>query len=186
VEKVENLIEQVKQDMDALGSEWIESDYLNKGDLFVVGCSTSEIAGKSIGTSGSEELAEQIFHSLKKLSDETGVRLVFQCCEHLNRALVMERDTMTTHQLEEVTVIPSRTAGGSMASYAYKHFKNAVVVENVNAHAGIDIGETMIGMQLKQVAVPLRFKQKSIGNAHLNGARTRPKLIGGERAVYKN
>jgi len=183
---VENLIEQVKQDMDALVDEWIESDYLKKDDLFVVGCSTSEIAGKSIGTSGSEELAEQIFHSLKKLSDETGVRLVFQCCEHLNRALVMERDTMSTHLLEEVTVVPSRNAGGSMASYAYKHFENSVVVENVNAHAGIDIGETMIGMQLKQVAVPLRFKQKSIGNAHLNGARTRPKLIGGERAIYKN
>src|SRR5699024_9252007 len=148
--------------MDALVDEWIESDYLKNDDLLVVGRSTIEIGGKSIGTSGSEELAEQIFHSLKKLSDETGVRLVFQCCEHLNRALVMERDTMSTHLLEEVTVVPSRNAGGSMASYAYKYFENAVVVENVTAHAGIDIGETMIGMQLKQVAVPLRFKQKSI------------------------
>src|SRR5690625_6665179 len=86
---------------------------------------------------------------------------------------------MKTNHLEEVTVIPSRTAGGSMASYAYKNFENALVVENINADAGIDIGETMIGMQLKKVAVPLRFNQKSIGNAHLNGARTRPKLIGG-------
>jgi len=183
---LENLIKQVKQNMDSLVTEWIESDYLNEGDLFVVGCSTSEIAGKSIGTSGSEELAAQVFESLKRLSFQTGVDLAFQCCEHLNRAIVVEKSTMKTNHLEEVTVIPSRTAGGSMASYAYKNFETAVVVEDIHADAGIDIGETMIGMQLKKVAVPLRFNQKSIGNAHLNGARTRPKLIGGERAVYKN
>lgn len=182
---MENLTEQVKQDIESLVDEWVESDYLNKGDLFVVGCSTSEIAGKSIGTSGSEILAEQVFHRLKELVNKTGVHLVFQCCEHLNRALVMEKNTMITYNLEEVTVIPSRTAGGSMAAYAYKHFNHPVVVENVKAHAGIDIGETLIGMQLKEVAVPLRFKQKTIGNARLNGARTRPKLIGGERAIYK-
>lgn len=182
---MKELIEQVKHDMDTLVNEWLENDDLNKGDLFVIGCSTSEVAGESIGTSGSEELAEQIFRSLQNLADKTGVHLVFQCCEHLNRALVMEKDTMKTYGLEEVTAIPHRDAGGSMASFAYQQFEHPVVVETVQAHAGIDIGETMIGMHLKQVAVPLRFGQKSIGEAHLNGARTRPKLIGGERARYK-
>lgn len=179
------LIGQVKKDMDKLVVEWIDSSYLNEHDLFVIGCSTSEVAGESIGTSGSVEIAEQIFNSLKKLRNETNVHLVFQCCEHLNRALVMERDTMRAYNLEEVTVIPVRDAGGAMATHAYERFTDPVVVENIQAHAGIDIGETMIGMQLKNVAVPLRFRQKSIGHAHLNGARTRPKLIGGERAVYK-
>lgn len=179
------LIEQVKQDMETLIEEWLDSGYLNEGDLFVIGCSTSEVAGEKIGTSGSEDIAEQIFTSLKTLADKTKIHLVFQCCEHLNRSLVVERETMQAYHLDEVTVIPSKDAGGSMASYAYEYFANPVVVEHVQAHAGIDIGETMIGMQLKPVVVPLRFTQKSIGHARLNGARTRPKLIGGERAVYK-
>lgn len=178
------LEEQVQMNMDTLVSEWIKSDYLHSGDLFVVGCSTSEVMGEHIGTSGSEDIARVIFKSLQKLNQAIGVQLVFQCCEHLNRALVMEKQTMETDKLEEVSVIPQPTAGGAMASFAYKHFKNPVMVENVQAHAGIDIGETMIGMQLKPVAVPLRFKQEKIGEARLAGARTRPKLIGGARATY--
>lgn len=179
------LIEQVKKDMDKLIVEWIDSSYLNEQALFVIGCSTSEVAGESIGTAGSIEIAEQIFNSLETFRKEVNVHLVFQCCEHLNRALVMERETMKLYNLEEVTAIPVRDAGGAMATHAYDRFNDPVVVETIQAHAGIDIGETMIGMQLKNVAVPLRFKQKSVGHAHLNGARTRPKLIGGERAVYK-
>ena len=174
----------LQQNMDALVSEWIESNYLHEGDLFVVGCSTSEVAGESIGTSGSEEIAAIIFEALQKLTHETSVHLVFQCCEHLNRALVVEKETMQAYGLNEVSVIPIREAGGAMASYAFKHFKNPVVVERIHAHAGIDIGDTMIGMQLREVAVPLRFTQKTIGNARVTGARTRPKLIGGPRAQY--
>lgn len=180
-----DLMSQVNQDMEALVKEWLDSGYLKEGQLFVIGCSTSEVAGEPIGTAGSEKIAEQIFNSLQQLAQQAHIQLVFQCCEHLNRALVMERQTMKSSGLEEVTVIPVKEAGGSMAAYAYHHFRDPVVVESAQADAGIDIGETMIGMQLKHVAVPLRFTQKKIGHAHLSGARTRPKLIGGERAVYK-
>lgn len=176
--------EQLQNHMESLVTEWIESDYLNAGDLFVIGCSTSEVIGEKIGTSGSEDVAEIIFSALQSLKEKTNIHLVFQCCEHINRALVMEKETMDLYHLEEVSVVPVPEAGGSMASFAYKHFKNAVVVEKVRAHAGIDIGDTMIGMQLKEVAVPLRFKQNVVGNARLTGARTRPKLIGGVRAHY--
>lgn len=170
--------------LDMLISEWIESGYLQEYELFVIGCSTSEVAGEAIGTSGSEEVATIIFNALQKLKQETSVHLVFQCCEHLNRALVVEKETMKAYGLTEVSVIPIREAGGAMASYAFKNFEDPVVVENIQAHAGIDIGDTMIGMQLKEVAVPLRFKQNVIGNARVTGARTRPKLIGGTRACY--
>src|SRR5690625_1480743 len=176
--------ERIKNDMEHVVDEWIASDFLEAGDLFVVGCSTSEVAGKQIGTSGSEEIAKVLFESLQRLAKEKKIHLAFQCCEHLNRAIVIERVAQEKLGMDRVTVIPTPSAGGSMASYAYNHFNDAVVVEEIEAHAGIDIGDTMIGMHLKKVAVPLRFETKAIGNAHLTLARTRPKLIGGERARY--
>lgn len=182
---MEKLLEQIKTDMKALVSEWVKGSYLQKGDLFVVGCSTSEIAGEKIGTAGSETIASYIFSAVKEMAATTGVKIAFQCCEHLNRALVVEYSTIQQFHLEEVSVIPVPTAGGSMASYAYRHIKNPAVVEHIQAHAGMDIGETMIGMHLRHVAVPLRFKQRFIGSARVNGAVTRPKLIGGQRAVYE-
>ena len=178
--------ENIQQDMTSIVVQWMKTGYLRRDELFVVGCSTSEVAGKHIGTSGSEQIAAVIFKVLQVLQQQTGIRLVFQCCEHLNRALVVEREAATAYQLEEVSVIPIPAAGGSMASYAYKHMEDPVVVETVHAHAGIDIGETMIGMHLKHVAVPLRFNEKFIGNARITAARTRPKLIGGHRANYEN
>jgi|SRR5690625_2599379 len=179
-----DLFENVEKNMDALVSEWTNDSYLNKNDLFVIGCSTSEVAGEPIGTAGSERVAEILFHALKKLQQQTDIHLAFQCCEHLNRALVIERDTWQQYSCEEVSVIPQPDAGGSMASFAYKQMDKPVVVEAIRAHAGIDIGETMIGMHLKPVVVPLRFNQQNIGNARITGARTRPKLIGGKRATY--
>lgn len=179
------LLQQVQRDVDDIVSEWIERDVLKTDDVFVIGCSTSEIAGKHIGTSGSEEIAEIIFKGFKRLQQEKHVDIVYQCCEHLNRALVMERETQQRLGLTEVTVVPVRNAGGSMAAYAYQHFTNAVVVEEISAHAGIDIGDTMIGMHLHQVAVPIRFRQRLIGSAHITLAKTRPKLIGGPRAQYE-
>ena len=180
--------EQIKQDLQDIVDEWLTTDYLRKGQLFVIGCSTSEVAGKKIGTAGTEEIAELIYDEMNRLKEETGIHLACQCCEHLNRALVVEREVMEAFDLDEVTVVPVREAGGSMAAYAYKHMKDPVVVESVRsrAHAGIDIGETMIGMHLKQVAVPLRFSKKYIGEARIGLARTRPKLIGGERAKYNS
>lgn len=182
---MKELLTQVQEDMGAIVDEWIASDVLEEGTVFVIGCSTSEIAGEHIGTSGSEEIAEVIFTNLKKLETEKGVHLAFQGCEHINRAITMEEATRKMLGLDAVSVVPHPKAGGSMASYAYKQFEQAVVVEEVTANAGMDIGDTLIGMHLKRVAVPLRLKQMSVGNAHLTAARTRPKLIGGERAIYE-
>lgn len=183
--EVDKMLNEVKKNIDHIVTEWLQTEYIKEGDLFVIGCSTSEVAGKQIGTSGSEEIAEVIFHSLKHLENEKKTHLAFQCCEHLNRTLVVEKNVQEKLQLEPVSVIPVPTAGGSMASYAYNHLNNAVVVEEIAANAGIDIGDTMIGMHLKKVAVPIRLKQKTIGNAHVTAARTRPKLIGGARAHYR-
>lgn len=175
----------IQQDIGAIVDELIASDHLKVGDLFVIGCSTSEIAGKHIGTSGSEAIAAILFKALTQLQQKTHVQLAFQACEHINRALIIERETAKAFQLEEVSVVPVPTAGGSMASYAYKNMKDPVAVESIKAHAGIDIGETMIGMHLKPVAAPLRFEQRFIGDARVTAARTRPRLIGGERANYQ-
>jgi len=170
--------------MDALVQEWIENEHLKQGHIFVIGCSTSEVAGEPIGTSGSEEVAAVIFKSLQTLRERKGIHLAFQSCEHINRAIVIERATNEQVNLDEVTVIPVREAGGAMPAYAYNHFNDAIVVEEIIADAGIDIGDTLIGMHLRKVAVPIRLQQRTIGNARVTGARTRPKLIGGPRAVY--
>lgn len=178
-------LESIQQDVTKIISELIHENFLERDYIFVVGCSTSEVAGEKIGTAGSEEIAAHIFAGLKELQEKTGVQLAFQCCEHLNRAIVVESETMKRFHLEEVSVVPVPRAGGSMASYAYKQMANPVVVEHIQAHAGMDIGETMIGMHLKHVAVPLRLNQQNIGKARINVAKTRPKLIGGSRASYE-
>ena len=131
------------------------------------------------------KLAEIIYQEAKNFSQKTGVDLAFQCCEHLNRALVVERKTCNRYHLEEVTVIPVPEAGGSMAAKAYKQMEDPVVVEFIKADYGMDIGDTFIGMHLKHVAVPVRVSINQIGGAHVTLAKTRPKLIGGERAVYR-
>lgn len=156
----------------------------NDRTLLVIGCSTSEVEGKNIGTSGSLGIAASIFAALVKCHERTNVRFAFQCCEHLNRAVVIDRTVAQQRGYDEVTVRPIRHAGGSMAAYAYDHMEDPVIVEYIQANGGLDIGDTLIGMHLKHVAVPVRSEIKEIGKAHLVMARTRPKLIGGERAVY--
>jgi uncharacterized protein (TIGR01440 family) len=177
-------LDRIEKDVQLVFQALENEDTLESGSIFVIGCSTSEVAGEHIGTAGSEDIAAHIFSSLMGLKQRTGIQLAFQCCEHLNRALVVERETAEEYRLEEVSVIPVPKAGGAMASYAYKHMENPVIVERIQAHAGIDIGETMIGMHLKHVAVPVRLNQRYIGKARINAARTRPKLIGGVRAFY--
>ncbi|MFD1852183.1 TIGR01440 family protein [Oceanobacillus bengalensis] len=177
---------EIKLDLENAVNEWMESGHLIGGNIFVIGCSTSEVSGKRIGSSGSEEIAGVIFNQLVSLQKRTGIKLAFQCCEHLNRAIVVERETMLAYHLEEVSVVPVKKAGGSMAAYAYQQMADPVVVEYIKAQAGMDIGETMIGMHLQHVAVPLRFKQRYVGEARLTAAYTRPKLIGGLRANYEN
>lgn len=178
-------IEQWEAELKSILTDFNEQAKLKKGQVLVVGCSTSEIIGQKIGTAGTEEVAEMVFRQLRDFQAETGVQLAFQCCEHLNRAIVVERETAEQKQLDEVTVIPVRTAGGAMASFAYQKMNDATVVEFIKADAGIDIGDTLIGMHMKHVAVPVRVPQKSIGHAHITLAKTRPKLIGGARAVYE-
>ena len=151
---------------------------LKSGQILVVGCSSSEI----IGSSSNVQAAEAVFEGIVKALDEKGIFLAAQCCEHLNRAIVVEREAV--RDPEPVNVVPQPKAGGSFAATAYKRFKDPVVLEEISADAGLDIGDTLIGMHLKKVAVPLRLEHNKIGEAHIAAARTRPKYIGGERAVY--
>jgi uncharacterized protein (TIGR01440 family) len=178
------MMEEWKQEWADILGEFQEQVTLKPRQLVVIGCSTSEVAGARIGTAGTFEVAEMLFQGLEKLQQETGVELAFQCCEHLNRALVVERSTAEKRGLEEVSVVPVRKAGGAMATFAFEHMADPVVVEIIKADAGLDIGHTFIGMHLKHVAVPVRLKQQHVGSAHVTCAKTRPKLIGGERAVY--
>ena len=163
-------------------TEIINKANLKKGNTLVVGCSTSEILGSKIGTNSAPEIAKAVFEGLYLVAKEKEIYLAFQCCEHLNRAIVIERNR--ANNLEEVNVIPQPKAGGSMATQAYLSFKDPVVVEDIKADAGLDIGLTLIGMHLKKVAVPVRLQNNKIGEALVVGARTRPKFIGGNRAVY--
>ncbi|OEH93306.1 TIGR01440 family protein [Bacillus solimangrovi] len=166
--------------------EFQEAAQLSPGNIFVIGCSTSEVAGQHIGTAGTIEIAERLFAVFQSFKEKTGIHLAFQCCEHLNRAIVLEKKVVLQRNLEPVSVIPVANAGGSMATYAYNNMEDAIVVESIQADAGIDIGDTLIGMHLKAVAVPIRSEVKEIGYAHITMAKTRPKLIGGERAVYRS
>lgn len=156
----------------------------NEEKILVIGVSTSEVIGKQIGSHSSDEVAQVLYDSFARFQQKTKAHLAFQCCEHLNRALVVERETARRFQLEEVTAVPHHDAGGSMVTYAYAQMKDPVLVEQIAADAGIDIGDTFIGMHLKRVAVPLRATVSSIGKAHVTMAYTRPKLIGGPRAHY--
>ncbi len=178
-------LQDVKAQVIQLLEDLDEAMPLTSDVLVVIGASTSEVAGSVIGSNGSEEIAAQIYDALQVKRKETGVHFAFQCCEHLNRALVVEADVAKARGYEIVSAVPVREAGGAMAAYAYKQMENPVLVEEIRAEAGIDIGDTLIGMHLKKVAVPVRSKVKSVGSAHVTMAVTRPKLIGGARAVYK-
>ncbi|AWB46283.1 TIGR01440 family protein [Paenibacillus sp. CAA11] len=157
---------------------------LGPGKLVVIGVSTSEVAGMHIGTAGAEDIAESLYAGLEGVRSQYGFDLAFQCCEHLNRALVVERRVLEAWRLTEVSAVPVRTAGGSMAACAYRRFTAPCLAEEIEAHAGLDIGETLIGMHLRHVAVPYRPARRSVGQARVTAAWTRPKLIGGQRAVY--
>ena len=163
-------------------TELIEKAHLKKGDIVVIGCSTSEVLGSKIGTDSSPDTAKILFESLYGVFKKQGIFLAAQCCEHLNRAIIVERDAVPFAEI--VNVVPAPKAGGSFATEAYRHFEHPVAVEEIKADAGLDIGATLIGMHLKKVAVPVRLQVKTIGEAPLTAARTRPKFIGGVRANY--
>ena len=176
----EEIAEQVKTAL----TELLKAAGLKAGDLFVVGCSSSEIGGNRIGTSSSVEAANTVFGTIYPILKENGIFLAAQCCEHLNRALILERAAAEKFNLPIVNVVPQPKAGGSFATAAYRNFEEPVAVEEISAKAGMDIGDTLIGMHLARVAVPVRVSVNKIGEANLVCARTRPKYIGGERAHY--
>jgi uncharacterized protein (TIGR01440 family) len=165
-------------------SQLLDQANMKKGQVLVVGCSTSEVRGKKIGSDGAMDVAGAILDGLLPLLEERGIFLAAQCCEHLNRAIVLPESCAEKYSLDAVSVRPVAKAGGSLATAYYERLESPCVVEGVKAHAGIDIGGTLIGMHLRPVAVPVRIEEPFIGEAPLILARTRPKLIGGERAQY--
>ena len=167
----------------ALGELW-EVSHFRKGSLLVIGGSSSEIRGGHIGKDSSYEVGTAVVNALMEVAKKKELHLAFQCCEHLNRALIMEREEAEKRGYEEVTVVPWLHAGGAFSTNAFYSFKDPVAVEEIKADGGLDIGLTMIGMHLKRVAVPVRLTNNRIGCAIVVGARTRPPLIGGERAHY--
>ena len=174
----------IREEARQAAEELLAAARLQRGDLVVVGCSTSEAAGSRIGTDSSLDLAEAILDGLYPGLEGAGLYLAAQCCEHLNRAVIIEREAAQLYRLEPVNAVPQPKAGGSFATAAYRRFRDPVAVEHVRARAGMDIGNTLIGMHLAEVAVPLRLTVKRIGEAPVVFARTRPKFIGGSRAVY--
>ena len=159
-------------------------EHFNPVRLLAVGGSSSEIAGGTIGHMSTYVYGEAVASAILDLAAERGFAPAFQCCEHLNRSLVMERNEAEKRSYNIVCAVPRPKAGGSLATAAWKRMQNPVLVESVQADAGLDIGLTMIGMHLRAVAVPIRLRQNRVGSAIVTAARTRPRLIGGNRAAY--
>ena len=179
-EELRGITEQTRQIILSL----LDEHPIKKGSIFVIGCSSSEVAGGTIGKNSSEEIGKAIFEVAHTLLSERGIYLACQCCEHLNRSLVIEEECADKYGYEPVCVVPWLHGGGSFATAAYYGFPHPVVVEHIKASAGLDIGDTLIGMHLKDVAVPVHLTPNKIGAAHVVAAYCRPKLVGGERARY--
>ena len=184
VHDVENkdLLAQVKEEAANAARQLAEAAHLHRGQLVVVGCSTSEVVGHQVGSWSTPEVANAIFEGLNSVFAPMGVYIAVQCCEHLNRALIVEHEAVPNGEI--VNVMPQPKAGSSFATAAYQAFRHPVALEEIRADAGLDIGGTLIGMHLKKVAVPVRLQQNHIGQAIVLAARVRPKFIGGERAIY--
>lgn len=176
------MYEEITEQAKAVTKEIIEISKINKGQILVVGCSTSEICGDKIGTNSNLEVAKAAFKGIYEVACQNEIYVATQCCEHLNRAIIIEREAVLNSEI--VNVVPQPKAGGSLSTVAYATFNEPVAVEEIKADAGIDIGGTLIGMHLKKVAVPVRLSNNKIGEAYVSAARTRPKFIGGERAHY--
>ena len=183
VEKVE-LLEQVKEEAANAAKQLVAEARLHKGQIVVVGCSTSEVVGHKVGSWSTPEVGQAIFDGLNSVFAPLGIYIAAQCCEHLNRALIVDYEAGPGAEI--VNVVPQPKAGSSFATAAYNAFSHPVALEEIKADAGLDIGGTLIGMHLKRVAVPVRLAQKHIGDAILLAARVRPKFIGGERAIYND
>ena len=184
VHEVENhaLLAEVEREAANAAQELVEAARLHRGQIVVIGCSTSEVVGHQVGSWSTPEAAQAIFRGLQSVFAPRGVYLAAQCCEHLNRALIVEHEAVPNAEI--VNVLPQPKAGSSFATAAYESFRHPVALEEIRADAGLDIGGTLIGMHLTKVAVPVRLRQDHIGQAIVLAARVRPKFIGGERAIY--
>ena len=184
VHEVENhaMLAEVEREAANAAQELVEAARLHRGQIVVIGCSTSEVVGHQVGSWSTPEAAQAIFRGLQSVFAPRGVYLAAQCCEHLNRALIVEHEAVPNAEI--VNVLPQPKAGSSFATAAYESFRHPVALEEIRADAGLDIGGTLFGMHLKKVAVPVRLKQDHIGQAIVLAARVRPKFIGGERAIY--
>ncbi len=178
-------LEKVKKDLITIADDVLEQTNIEKGDIFVVGSSSSEVIGGVIGKASSEEVGKVIAETLLHFFNDTGIFLAFQGCEHINRSLTVEKEVAKKYGLSQVSVVPKFHAGGATATAAYQLMNNPVVVEFISADAGVDIGDTSIGMHIRHVQVPIRPSIKTLGNAHVTALGHRPKLIGGSRAEYK-
>ena len=179
------MYEEIERSAQNAVTELLKEAKLQKGQIVVVGCSSSEIMGERIGKGSTPEVAQAVIDGILPVLIENGLYLAAQCCEHRNRALVLEREAAEKFGLEIVCAVPKPKAGGSFGTAAFLAFRDPVLVEHVKAAAGLDIGCTLIGMHLRDVAVPLRLETKRVGEALVTAARTRPKYIGGERAKYE-
>ena len=177
-------LSEIKLEACEIVTELIEASSLKAGQILVVGCSSSEVTGNKIGKASVPSVAGAILDGMLPVLSEKGIYLAAQCCEHLNRAIIIEADLAERIGADPVCVRPVPKAGGSFAAACYERFSSAVAVEHIKAHAGLDIGGTLIGMHLREVAVPVRLTVKTLGEAPILCARTRPKYIGGERAQY--
>lgn len=184
-EKIMSIYQEITAAARVAVSELCEVAHLQAGQILVVGCSSSEMIGERIGKASSLEAAEALYDAIAPVLREKGIYLAVQCCEHLNRAIVMERECAEKYGYDPVWVMPQPKAGGSFATTAWKNMDDPVAVEAVSAHAGMDVGHTLIGMHLRRVAVPVRLSVSKIGQAPLVCARTRPAYIGGPRACYQ-
>ena len=180
----ERFLSEIRQEAARITEELVDAAGLKAGQMLVVGCSSSEVTGNKIGKASIPSVADAILDGMMPVLSKNGIYLAAQCCEHLNRAVIIESECAEKIGAEPVCVVPVPKAGGSFAAACFKRFSSPVAVEHIKAHAGIDIGGTLIGMHLREVAVPLRLSVKTLGEANILCARTRPKYIGGERAVY--
>ena len=182
--KEADFLRRISEEARMIVSELVEVSALKKGQILVVGCSSSEVTGNRIGKASVPSVANAILDGMLPVLNEKGIYLAAQCCEHLNRALIVERRCAEAIFADPVSVKPIPKAGGSFATYAYERFSDPVAIEHIRAQAGIDIGGTLIGMHLREVAVPVRLSVCKLGDANILCARTRPKYVGGARAVY--
>lgn len=178
------MLDRIENDSKIIIEELIKKANLKEGSLLVIGCSSSEVVGGNIGKNSSKEAAEKIYEVIQPILEKNKINLAVQCCEHLNRALVIEKSVAEKLGYEIVNVVPAVHAGGSFATVVYENMKEPVVVEEIKADCGLDIGGTLIGMHLKRVAVPLRLSINKLNEANILCAYTRAKYIGGERAKY--